>query len=27
LRDRDRISPGTKCGYYFVDKAGRAEGR
>jgi hypothetical protein len=25
LRDRDRISPGTKCGYYFVDKADPAE--
>jgi len=24
LRDRDRISPGTKCGYYFADKAGPA---
>ena len=27
LRDRDRISPGTKCGYYFVDKADPARGR
>ena len=25
LRDRDRISPGTRCGYYFADKPGQAE--
>jgi hypothetical protein len=25
LRDRDRISPATKCGYYFVDGAGPAD--
>lgn len=27
LRDRDRISPGTRCGYYFADKPGPAERR
>lgn len=27
LRERDRISPGTKCGYYFADKPGPAKRR